>query len=319
MTDSTQIMRINMFNPDLPDTAGSYARWRDAKLQSMPSSAGELTVEVRDPRALTAVEHGAIVEQLERANIAIYVSPVRTADKSIPLGLGRQFGLARLDGNWLADEDKVTQITVDADGSRHHYIPYTNQPMNWHTDGYYNDLSQPIRAMLLHCVRSAAHGGENTLFDHELAYIRMRDHNPDFVRAMLATDAMTIPARDDEDGIARAAVSGPVFSRSAVSGRLHMRYTARTRSIVWSDDATTRAAVAWLQALLNAETTGKIRARLEPGMGLLCRNVLHNRVSYEDDPATPRLLYRARFFDEIDCTPANEARTSQPRAPCQAR
>jgi hypothetical protein len=136
---------------------------------------------------------------------------------------------------------------------------------------------------------------------------------------MLATDAMTIPARDDEDGVARAAVSGPVFSRNAVSGRLHMRYTARTRSIVWSDDTTTRAAVAWLQALLNAETTGKIRARLEPGMGLLCRNVLHNRASYEDDPATPRLLYRARYFDEITCAPAGKARMTQPGDACQAR
>lgn len=317
--DSTQFMRINMFNPDLPDTAGSYARWRDAKLRSMPSSAGELTVEVRDPRALTVVEHAAIVERLERANIAIYASPVRVADKSIPLAFGGQFGLARLDGNWLADEDKVTQITVDTDGSRHHYIPYTNHPMNWHTDGYYNDLSQPIHAMLLHCVRSAARGGENTVFDHEIAYIRMRDHNPDFVRALLATDAMTIPARDDEDGIARAAVSGPVFSKSAVSGRLHMRYTARTRSIVWARDAITQAAVAWLQALLNSETSGRIRARLEPGMGLLCRNVLHNRASYEDDPATPRLLYRARYFDEISCAPIDKAQATQARDACQAR
>lgn len=319
MMDGTGSMRANMFNPDFPDAAGNYARWRDAKLQSMPISADELTVEVCDPRALSAVEHEAIVERLERANMAIYASPVRSEDKSIPLALGRQFGLSRLDGNWLADEDKITQITVDADGSRHHYIPYTTQAMNWHTDGYYNNPGKPIHAMLLHCVRSSARGGENNLLDHELAYIRMRDHNPDFVRSMTGRDAMTIPAREDEDGVARDAVSGPVFSNNAVSGRLHMRYTARTRSIVWFDDPTTRAAVAWLQALLNTETTGKICVRLEPGMGLICANVLHNRTPFEDDPATPRLLYRARFFDEISCIAADAAQPTQARPPWQAR
>jgi hypothetical protein len=154
------------------------------------------------------------------------------------------------------------------------------------------------------------------LLDHEMAYIMMRDHNPDFVRAMMAPRVMTIPAREDEDGLARAAVAGPVFSRLAESGRLHMRYTARTRSIAWSEDATTRAAVAWLRTMLEAETPGRIRARLEPGMGLLCANVLHNRASFEDAAGAPRLLYRARYFDEIQHGAQHAAR--RPLA-CQAR
>jgi hypothetical protein len=56
----------------------------------------------------------------------------------------------------------------------------------------------------------------------------------------MAPDAMTIPARTDEDGVARPAQSGPVFSVD-VQGALHMRYTARTRSIAWKDDDATRA------------------------------------------------------------------------------
>jgi hypothetical protein len=116
---------------------------------------------------------------------------------------------------------------------------------------------------------------------------------------MMAPQVMTIPAREEDDGVARAAVSGPVFSCHPLSGRLHMRYTARTRSIAWAGDATTRAAVAWLEALLAAETPGKIRTRLEPGMGLLCANVLHDRARFEDDASVPRLLYRARYYDEI--------------------
>ena len=128
---------------------------------------------------------------------------------------------------------------------------------------------------------------------------------------MMAADAMTIPAREDEDGVAREPVAGPVFSCHPVSGRLHMRYTARTRSIAWTDAPTTRAAVAWLQALLASDEPAKIRARLEPGMGLLCANVLHDRARFEDDPAAPRLLYRVRYFDEINRVPLHETGSRQ--------
>jgi hypothetical protein len=34
-------------------------------------------------------------------------------------------------------------------------------------------------------------------------------------------------------------------------------------------------------------------------MGLLCNNVLHDRSGFTDNPATPRLLYRARYHDRI--------------------
>lgn len=284
---------------DLDDQDG-YARWRDAKLANLPAGAGDLMVEVRDPRALTPTERAALLARLARTNMAIYASTVREEDKSIALALGRQFGLRRLDGNWLADEDKVTRITVNGEGAHPHFIPYTTHPIKWHTDGYYNEPSQTIFAMVLHCVRPAAHGGENTLLDHEIAYLRMRDHNPAYVRALMAPAVMTIPAREDDDGVARATATGPVFSCHPASGRLHMRYTARTRSISWSDDAVTREAVAWLEALLASDSPGKVQARLEPGMGLLCANVLHDRARFEDDPARTRLLYRARYYDEID-------------------
>ena len=292
-------MSPSPFNLDDRNAQGAYARWRDAKLVSLPAQASELIVEIRDPRALTPVEHAAVAARLARANMAIYASPVFAEDKTIAMALGRQFGLNHLDGNWLADEDKVTRITVNDDDTRRHYIPYTTQPLKWHTDGYYNDAAHAVRAMILHCVRPAARGGENTLLDHEIAYLLMRDHEPEFVRAMMAPQAMTVPGREDDDGVARAAVSGPVFSCHPQSGRLHMRYTARTRSIAWAGDATTQAAVAWLEALLAADTPGKIRARLEPGMGLLCANVLHDRARFEEEAAAPRLLYRARYYDEI--------------------
>ncbi len=312
-------MPAGTFDPDNQAAAGAYARWRDARLAALPASAAELIVEVRDPRALSAIEHAAIAARLQRANMVIYASRIDAEDKAIPMALGRQFGLTRLDGNWLADEDRITQIAVNSDASHRDYIPYTSRSMNWHTDGYYNDPARPIHAMLLHCVRPARNGGENMLLDHDIAYIRMREHNADFVRAMMAPRAMTIPAREDDDGVARAAVTGPVFSSHPRSGRLHMRYTARTRSIEWAGDATTAAAAAWLRELLASATAGKVRVRLEAGMGLLCANVLHERSGFEDDPAAPRLLYRARYFDEIGNVSASPALTPQRRQACPAR
>jgi uncharacterized protein YaeQ len=151
---------------------------------------------------------------------------------------------------------------------------------------------------LLHCVHSAAEGGENHLMDHELAYVKLRDENPDFIRALSADDVMTIPERTDEDGVARAAQTGPVFSVDE-NGKLHMRYTARTRSIAWKQDEITLAAVAFLEHILAADSPHIYTARLESGMGLLCNNVLHDRSGFTDNLASPRLLYRARYYDRI--------------------
>ena len=289
-----------MFTPfDLKDEV-AYQRWREQKLERAPTSLADLIIEVNDPRHLTANEHAALLERCQRANMVIYAARQHSAEKDIARQVGHQFGLKNLDANWLAGEDGISEIKVSgtSDLSRQAYIPYTDRAIKWHTDGYYNPPERRIRSMLLHCVDSAAEGGENRLMDHELAYIQLRDENPDFVRALCEPDAMTIPERADEDGIARAAQSGPVFSVDE-NGKLHMRYTARTRSIAWKQDATTLAAVAFLERLLAADSPYIYTARLESGMGLLCNNVLHDRSAFSDNPAAPRLLYRARYHDRI--------------------
>lgn len=282
---------------DLADDE-AWLRWRERKLREYPHSVDELMVEVADPRHLREVERAAIAERCRRANMAIYVSPLADADKDIPRQLGRQFGLERLDGNWLADEDGISSLAVSAGGARGDYIPYTNRAIRWHTDGYYNPPQRRIRAMVLHCVRDAARGGENALLDHEIAYLLLRERNPEHVRALMAEDVMLIPARSDARGTLRPAESGPVFHVDR-EHRLHMRYTARTRSIAWKDDAATRAAVAALEAILARPSPYIFRTRLAPGAGLLCANVLHDRSGFDDHPDHPRLLYRARYHDPL--------------------
>jgi alpha-ketoglutarate-dependent taurine dioxygenase len=98
--------------------------------------------------------------------------------------------------------------------------------------------------------------------------------------------------------IARAEQSGPVFAVDAAEGFLTMRYTARTRSIVWQADALTQAAVKTLADIL-ASSEYRLTARLRPGMGLICNNVLHTRSGFSDSPAHRRLLYRGRYYDRL--------------------
>jgi len=289
--------------------ASAYQAWRDAKLASQPRQASDLIVDVADPRALTEPEREALLQRCAVANMAIYRSPVVSEDKAIPIQLARQLGLLQLDGNWLADEDGISPIAVAAPtGERTAFIPYTNRPIKWHTDGYYHPETRPIRGMVLHCVRPARQGGDTALMNHEMAYIALREANPGWVRALMAMDAMTIPARLDDDGLARPEQAGPVFMVDALSGKLHMRYTARTRSIAWKDDAATQDAVAFLADFLASDSPHIFRLRLEAGMGLVCNNVLHDRAGFDDDPQAPRLLYRARYLDRV-ARPATGATT----------
>lgn len=297
---------------DLANETG-YRAWRDAKLAAYPRSVDELLVPLADPRRLSPAELAALASGCARANMAIYSAPqVPAADKSIPRELGRQLGLTHLEGNYLADEDGLSSITPAGDeGSvRGEYIPYTHKPINWHTDGYYNALDRRILGMTLHCAQDAESGGENALLDHEIAYIQLRDADPDYVAALMQPDAMTIPARMDEDNVARPEQSGPVFAVDPGQGFLYMRYTARTRSIVWKDDALTQAAVSALADIL-ATSEYILTARLLPGMGLVCNNVLHTRSAFSDAPGRRRLLYRGRYYDrlrfDLDEAPARAA------------
>lgn len=291
-----------MANPFDLDSQDTYLRWRGHKLVSAITSPDELIVEIDNPSKLTAAEKEALLSRCRRSNMAVYALHTGIDEQGLQR-LCLQLGLVRLDANWLAGEQGITRITVcNNDGQRQAYIPYTDRAIRWHTDGYYNPPERQIRAMVLHCAQSAGRGGENRVMDHEIAYLMLRDANPDYIRALSAPDAMTIPARDDENGVARAAQTGPVFSVDPLSLALHMRYTARTRSIEWKQDDATLAAVAFLEQLLTLPSPHIHQLQLKPGMGLLCNNVLHDRAAFTDDAIRPRLLYRARYIDRLTTT-----------------
>jgi hypothetical protein len=157
-----------------------------------------------------------------------------------------------------------------------------------------------IRSMLLHCVRDAREGGANGLLDHEIAYIRLRDENPDYIAALMHPEAMTIPANREADGRVRAENTGPVFVLDPATGTLAMRYTARKREIRWRQDAATQTAVGALQRILSEDPL-LMRVRLAPGEGVICNNVLHDRIGFENEAGSQhgRLVYRIRSYDRV--------------------
>ncbi len=242
----------------------AYAAWRERKLAEFPAELGELVVPVENPHALTYAERAAILGACGRANMAVYTLQHRSdaSDKQLLTDLGAQLDLCDLDRNMYADDKGISALQVSAQRRQHEYIPYSNHAISWHTDGYYNPPWRRVRGMVLHCARPASQGGENALLDHEMLYIRMRDENPRHIAALMQPDAMIIPANVEEGMEIRPAQSGPVFSVGPHSGELHMRYTARTRSIEWKQDAETQAAVTLLEALL-ADDALSVLARCE--------------------------------------------------------
>lgn len=294
-------------SPFMLECEDAYQRWRAQKMAGRRCAVDDLRVDIHGE--LSDLHLRAIQQLCKHNNLAIYrLLQPEQGTKEFIRRLGTGLGLSRLDGNLCADNDSITSLQVMDSGRQSGYIPYSNRPLSWHTDGYYNLPGQTIHAMLVHCVRDAQTGGDNMLLDHELAYIQLRDQNPDFIRALMRDDAMTIPPNMEGDDMIREARIGPVFSVDKMSGQLHMRYSARARNVIWRDDEPTRAATAALTELLTDKNPDVIKYRLQPGEGIICNNVLHMRNGFVDDPepGKSRLLYRARYYDRIQQTLSTE-------------
>ena len=283
--------------------AAAYATWRTEKLTAAKGASDLEIIEISDPLNMSDSEVEAVLSRCRDTNIALY-SIAPESDDSILRGnlraMAEQLGLGEPEGHRSKGEASIVALTVSNRPSERGFIPYTRKALNWHTDGYYNAPENTIRGFILHCVQDALAGGINQLLDNDIAYIRLRDENPDYITALMHPQAMTIPETQEEDGTLRPASIGPVFH---VEGDdLIMRYTARTRSIEWRDDPTTREAVAFLQNLLIEGDPLMLEAKLKPGQGVINNNSLHNRTAF--DPAevgnnSRRVMYRVRFNERI--------------------
>lgn len=294
----------------LPEAESTYQQWRAWKLSVYPKIATDLLVPINNPFDLSESEKIKLSECFIRSNMAIYTIKYISdfTDKKIVESLGQDFGLVRLDNNLGADSDSITSLQVIEGGRKQDYIPYSNLKLSWHTDGYYNLPEEQIRGVILHCVDTAAEGGENALLDHEMMYIHLRDQNPAYISALMKMDVLTIPPNVENGVEIRGSQTGPVFSVDEKSGALHMRYSARKRNIIWTDDEITTKAVNAIDDFLASDTPWILRHRLEPGQGLICNNVLHNRTSFKNDEAGghQRLIYRGRYYDRLADTFFND-------------
>ncbi|MBU0655367.1 MAG: TauD/TfdA family dioxygenase [Gammaproteobacteria bacterium] len=279
----------------------TYQQWRKKKLSAYPLAIDSLLTPIANPEAPTNDELGRILETCRQHNLALYrFEQGNLRSKQLVHRMGAAIGLQRLDNNLCADEDSLTSLHVTSHAGQHDYIPYTDKKLSWHTDGYYNLPEEQIHGMVLHCAQHATEGGESWLMDHEIAYILLRDANPDYIMALMHPNAFTIPANILNGSVVRPEQSGPVFSVTA-AGNLHMRYSARQHNVIWRDDPLTHAAAQFLLNVWEQDSPYKIRYTLQAGEGLVCNNVLHCRTAFVDsnEPEHKRLLYRGRYYDRI--------------------
>ena len=297
----------------------SYQTWRALKLSNfstlrkdissdLPDKtsgelAGESIVTVTDLANPQDVEISQILDSCRKTNMAIYQVHEPIAPQKLEKILEKfclNFGLKTMENHRSAGNSGVVAIEQTTIGGKGGYIPYTDKPLSWHTDGYYNAPENRIRAMVLHCARDASEGGVNELLDPEIAYIRLRDENPQFIASLMHPQAMIIPANEDPRSAYRPDSIGPVFEVDNQTGHLHMRYSARARNIIWRDDPITDQARAFLSHILKNDPL-IVRHKLHSGQGVISNNVLHNRTGFVDtgDVGETRLMYRIRYMERV--------------------
>lgn len=286
------------------DFEHQYSEWRNNRISHWPKQANFITIQNASqpsPQELDKLRRHCL-----DANFALYATDPSNTNKESIRELVNYLQMSDLDQNLCADHDAITTLKTMELGRARGYIPYTNKALNWHTDGYYNAKNEHIRSFLLHCAQCAAQGGESILINHELIYIHLYDQNPEYIKALMQADAMTIPANIENGVEIRPPQSGPVFYRDLQTNQLQMRYTARTRSIEWSDNPLIQEALTCIDKFLQADNDSVLRITLQPGQGLICNNILHGRSAFEDTPSTngqwpsnKRVLYRARSYNRL--------------------
>ncbi|MXZ80959.1 MAG: TauD/TfdA family dioxygenase [Gammaproteobacteria bacterium] len=278
-----------------------YQAWKNLKLAGYDPKHSNAPVNIANPFNLRRDETAQVLDRIRRRNFALYrLDPERFNTPQAVKALCRHMGLETSVDSPEAGEDNVSILEDREESSGHpsRYIPYTSRTLNWHTDGYYYPEGRKIRSFVLHCARPAHSGGENSMIDHDMLYLEMRDRDPDLADTLCLSDVLTIPQNRENGRILRDAFQGPVFSTDHDS-RLYMRYTRRKRHIAWKNHPQVNEALELLDSLLDNPLPWKSTVRLAAGEGILCNNIVHRRCAYTDVSGgkAGRLFYRIRFLE----------------------
>lgn len=296
-----------MSHLDLEDTA-SYRRWVEFKHASYAlreAADFPLILNIKANGCIPDTSRVLIEDHIRRYNFALYRIQGHIDDHLAAVKrIGQQVGLKALDKNLCAREDRITQLSVAQQGRARHYIPYSNRAISWHTDGYYNPMHQRVQAFVLHCQQPAASGGENALVDPDMAYIHLRDENPEYIRTLSRPEVMCIPGNVENGVEIRPQTCSAVFMEEQ-DHALAMRFSQRKRHIIWADDPVTQEALDCLSTFLDSDSPYHIHYRLNAGEGIINNNVLHMRTAFEDSEDSQRVFYRARYYNRIQVPQIN--------------
>ena len=286
-----------MKSPFILENQTEYISWRDKKLSLYPKDIESLSISF-DFENIDINKIAQLKKIVENYNFAIYDFSAQISDKKLQ-EFCVQLNLMSSVSNLLADKNGISSITDNSSLVQKklniEYIPYTNKPLNWHTDGYYHPLDSTVKSFLLHCNEPAQKGGENLLLDHEILYIFLRDHNPDFIDVLMQENIMEIP-KNKNSGSSSSSI-GPVFYIDT-ENFLNMRFTSRQQNIIWKKDDMIKKIKDYISSFILDDDKYIFKLLLKKNQGYIANNILHKREGYLDGE-NKRLLKRLRFSERI--------------------
>ena len=269
--------------------SAEFLRWAEEKEKNIPQNSDGILVNIHDINNVKTSEIAKIKETIYKYNSCIYSSKIALKSNTNLLKFVELVGMRTYDCNNI-DSNEISTITP-LQNSKINYIPYTDKPLNWHTDGYYDKKS--IFSWLLHCVNPATQGGENYLLDHELVLREYLLRNDD-INNLMAEDALTIP---ESKYTSRSEISTYIFSFKNKYKRLHMRFSMRKDNIGTSAKAS--PAIIKLREIIEDDCAKySLTYKLQKNEGIITNNILHGRKAFKDDKVKRKLL-RIRSYERL--------------------
>tara|TARA_B100001113_G_scaffold353132_1_gene356445 strand:+ start:28 stop:912 length:885 start_codon:yes stop_codon:yes gene_type:complete len=285
-------------SPFLLENETDYKKWRNEKLSLYPESISNLLIQLNKD-SLLLNDLNSIKKIIGKYNFAVYEFNSKIDDEFLQ-EFCKKLKLIESVSNPLSDINNISNITDNSafksnNSNKTEYIPYTNKKLNWHTDGYYYPINISVKSFLLHCESQAEQGGRNFLIDHEIIYIFLRDHNPDYIDILMQKDIMEIPRNKNiKDS---KAIKGPVFYIDK-DGSLNMRFTSRKQNIIWKKDDIINDIKRFIESFINDDKRYIFDLLLKENQGYIANNILHRREEFNDGKKK-RLLKRIRFLNRV--------------------
>lgn len=292
-----------MLPEHLNGKSADYLKWRDHRLRvnSLSVNGHAQCVEPVEispalSKSTDAKSIAKLCELIDDHGLACYQWTTPSVDIALDVHrLHVHLSLSNHDKGVVRDNSGLSLLKDMTGTSQGKFIPYTSRAMGWHTDGYYNAPASALRCFTLHAIQQAATGGTLSLIDDRLIFIRMNEKDPDMVNLLSDPNAFTIPGNKDELGHDRPDRTSAVFF-SHTDNTLGTHFTTRKHNINWLTPDTHQAALC-LSELIEESTDLHHNVRLEPGQGIIARNMLHRRDAFTDDQTgMARQMLRGRYL-----------------------